>query len=232
MGRVIVVSDAVHYRRQARTSVDPSMDVLEIGCSTGITTRELSLRARRVFAVDVSAQMLARTAAATAGHASVALARIDGRDIAGLLDFVADVHAVFMDLGGNGPVEAAVSTMRQCLSAYKPRLLVVRNEQLADLAGLIVEAIPPADAVDRVLEHPYSTLDILNDLLALSGSTQVPHRVIAAHRLSKWDAPQARARLDVMTADPSPRVRRIACSALRTTHGPKSACPGGVTEFR
>ena len=54
---LIIVSDVEHYRQLARDKVLESDRVLEIGCSTGQTTRVLAQRASRVVAVDCSAKM-------------------------------------------------------------------------------------------------------------------------------------------------------------------------------
>lgn len=213
-GTVIVVSQVAEYRRHAHRSIDPDMDVLEIGCSTGLATRLLARHAHHVFAVDITEQMVERAAAAVAPRHNVSFATLDGRDIVALLAFASGVQAIFIDLGGNGPLETAVHTTRQCLAAFKPRLLVVRNESLADLASMIHEATPPDDPRDRAWERPFGTTELLEHLLVLSQSSWIATRMVAARRLAELSMPRARARLEAMLQDPSPRVRRMVTTSL------------------
>jgi SAM-dependent methyltransferase len=72
--------------------------LVEVGCGIGRVTRVLARRARRVVAIDVSAEMLARARAANPGLAGVEWVLGDGTSLAPVPDGAADgvfSHVVF-----------------------------------------------------------------------------------------------------------------------------------------
>jgi len=75
--------------------------VVDIGCGVGRLTRVLAARARRVIAVDVSAEMLARAAELNPGLAGVEWVHGDGRGLPGIGDGAVDAcvsHVVFQHI--------------------------------------------------------------------------------------------------------------------------------------
>lgn len=81
--------------------VRPGDVVVDIGCGVGRLTRVLARRARRVIALDVSAEMLARAAELNPGLENVAWLHGDGRGLAGIPDGGVDAcvsHVVFQHI--------------------------------------------------------------------------------------------------------------------------------------
>ena len=75
--------------------------VVEIGCGIGRITRALATRARRVLALDVSEQMLARAREHNPDLATVSWLLGSGSDLAGIADADADAcfsHVVFQHI--------------------------------------------------------------------------------------------------------------------------------------
>src|SRR3954452_9422376 len=82
-------------------AVGPEDVVVDIGCGVGRLTRVLAGRARRVVAVDVSAEMLARARALSPGLANVEWGHGDGRGLTGIGDGSVDgclSHVVFQHI--------------------------------------------------------------------------------------------------------------------------------------
>lgn len=81
--------------------IEPDHEVVEIGCGVGRLTRALAARARRVVALDVSAEMLARAREANPHLDNVEWLLGDGTSLAGVADASADVcfsHVVFQHI--------------------------------------------------------------------------------------------------------------------------------------
>jgi SAM-dependent methyltransferase len=74
--------------------IDPTAAVLDIGCGVGRLTRIIAARAERVYAIDVSGEMLERARRLNADLANVEWLLGDGRTLAPL---------------GNGSVDACIS---------------------------------------------------------------------------------------------------------------------------
>lgn len=81
--------------------VEPSDEVVDLGCGVGRLTRVLAARARSVTAIDVSAEMLARARELNAHLANVAWIQGDGLSLqpldAGAVDAVVS-HVVFQHI--------------------------------------------------------------------------------------------------------------------------------------
>jgi cyclopropane fatty-acyl-phospholipid synthase-like methyltransferase len=112
---------AHHEHLRAAYGISPGDEVVDIGCGTGLTTREAARAAApgRVVGVDVSEEMLRRARDYCAGLSNVELYRTDGRlDFlaAGSFDFVFS-HIVFQHL----PRKAYVETyFREALRVLAP----------------------------------------------------------------------------------------------------------------
>jgi SAM-dependent methyltransferase len=202
---IIVVSAVEDYRRLARGRVGPKDSVLEIGCSTGMTTERLARSARSVVAVDHSPEMVALAKARCAGLGNVRVLRADARDAEALRALCPEPDALFLDIGGDAFLDRLALVLRACLGAFPARLFVVRNFELAGLALLIREAhafAPPRSMGEGELLK----------LLELSRGACEADRLFALRRLRRLDDPRARERIDQMAEDPSPRVRKAARS--------------------
>lgn len=82
----------------ARVAIGPDDVVVEIGCGVGRLTRVLAARCRRVMALDLSAEMLARARELNAHLDNVEWLQGDGTTLAGVSDGSADAcisHVVF-----------------------------------------------------------------------------------------------------------------------------------------
>ena len=82
-------------------TIEPTHDVVEIGCGVGRLTRALAARASSVTAVDVSAEMLARARGLNEGLDNVRWVEGDGSSLAGVADASADLcfsHVVFQHI--------------------------------------------------------------------------------------------------------------------------------------
>jgi SAM-dependent methyltransferase len=224
---IVVVATAARYRRLARTLPGAGDAVLEIGCSTGEATRLLAAgQAGAVVAVDVAAEMVARTRAAVAAALGaggdpgagagqrLTVAQLDGRDTAALRALIAAPDLIFVDVGGDARLDAVALQLRQCLLAFAPRTLVLRSAELAAVCAAVREVEAPAPRRAGPRRGRARSADpqahALESLLDLSHSAAVQNRVFAARRLRRSAAPAARARLAELAADPDARVRRIA----------------------
>jgi SAM-dependent methyltransferase len=211
---LIVVSCVEHYRRLARDKVRAEDLVLEIGCSTGQTTRALAQSGARVLAVDCSREILDKARGHLAGRGNVELVRIDGRDLGSLKRLAPDPDVIFLDIGGTALVDNVAGLLRQCLRTFSPRLIVVRNYELAELASLISDVHPPDQP--RLRQPASNGREQASEaLLDLSRSNVTSNRLFAARQLRRLDAPAVRERLAQRAADPSPTVRRAASDQSR-----------------
>ena len=106
--------------------IDPAEQVLEVGAGTGVLTRELAQRARRVVAVELERDMLALLAKTTGTYANVELVArnllyLDPREV-----FGAEAYKMVANL----PYYITAPTFRHFLeSANPPRLIVVMVQQ-------------------------------------------------------------------------------------------------------
>jgi SAM-dependent methyltransferase len=212
---VRVVSSIDRYRQLARELPVESDRILEIGCSTGESTRLLARRAAQVVAVDVSDELVARLQAELAGCAKVQVARIDGRNTPQLVALLPDPTLIFVDIGGTAHLDNVALQLRLCLKAFAPRLLVVRSFELATFAGLLTLVEPPETPALSAQDTSDPRAHTLQHLLDLSHSSNTDSRVFAVHRLRDLGAEEARQRLQELTDDPHRRVRRAAQLALR-----------------
>jgi len=131
---IIVVSSVEDYRRLARDRVAGEDAVLEIGCSTGKATAVLARTGARVVAIDNGRAMVAKARAALAGARNVEIVRGDARDVAALKDLLPEPDVIFLDIGGRALLDNVAGMLRQCLLAFRPRLIVVRSHELAEVA--------------------------------------------------------------------------------------------------
>ena len=154
------------------------------------------------------------------------VACLDGRNIPALAALMPSPTVVFIDLGGDAHLDTIALQLRLCLRAFVPRLVVVRNFELATLASLIGQVEPPLLSGLLPAARPLGR-DRLTNLLDLSASTSTDTRCFAARRLGTLPTALARDRLQEMLADPHPSVRRAAARACQPD-GPGRAARGSV----
>jgi SAM-dependent methyltransferase len=212
---VIVVSSTETYRRLARELPHPEDAVLEIGCSAGGATRQLVKTGACVVAVDNSRELSARVRSELRAHGNLKVACVDAKDIPAVAGLMPTPTLVFLDIGGNAPLDLVALHLRLVLRAFRPRVIVVRSFELALLTGMIKQTEAPADPSAHPDHYVSFGRDIFAHLLDLSASSRIGAREWAAWRLKNHDCPTARQRLREMCADPHPRVRKAALRALR-----------------
>ena len=212
---IIVTSSVDRFRRLADSLPDVRASVLEIGCSTGMTTRILAQRCARVVAVDVSREMMDKTCDDMAGFGNVTVARGDGRDLARLRCLLPNPDFIFLDIGGAALLGNVASLLRECIRAFDPLAIVVRSIELAEAWGLITEAEVPGSPRLRCRIVESGRAQALGSLMDLSRSCNASDRVFAARQLRKLGIPVAQQRLREMADDPNSKVRRISGSACR-----------------
>lgn len=81
--------------------IEPEQEIVEIGCGVGRLTRALAARARRVCALDVSEEMLARAREASPELSNVEWLHGNGTTLTGVPDAAADgcfSHVVFQHI--------------------------------------------------------------------------------------------------------------------------------------
>ena len=205
---VVVVSAKDRYRHCAKVLPTAEDRVLEIGCSTGQTTRTLAAVASRVVAVDRAARFIAQLQERMRGVDNAVIECLDGRNIPALAALMPQPSVIFIDIGGDAQLDNVALQLRLCLRAFVPRLVVVRSFELATLAGLLGHVEPPP-ASGLVLAQGESVgRDALSHVLELAGSASIDARCFAARRLGGFDDAAARRRLEELADDPEPRVRQ------------------------
>lgn len=136
---ICLCGETESFRRLARSQLLCTDSVLEIGCSYGRATTELASRAKRLLAVDVSADALQRAATETcAQHANIQFEELDAtRELSRLLELVnamGGVEAIFVDINGNRASAAVAPLLRDLVERLSPRVAIVKNRELYDAA--------------------------------------------------------------------------------------------------
>lgn len=205
-----IVSTSAKYRALARQLPLKTDSVLEIGCSTGKTTSVLARCAGHVLAVDIDVALVLELKAEMTGYDHVKVTRIDGRLGADLSKEMPHPHIIFIDVGGNAPMDNAATVMRQCLRTFTPRILVVRNIELAGVCALVTGIEPPDNWHLRRIDLNDSLGVAFTSLLELSRSSQRESRLLAARKLRRLGTPEALERLKEMLGDEDGKIRRVA----------------------
>ena len=211
--KLIVVAEARDYRRQAQRLLAPADCFLEIGCSFGECTKVLGEMGCRGVALDHSADAEALASEVMAGYPGISVVQMDARDMADIQRLCRQPTAILFDVGGNEALDKVISLLRLVLKSFRPRLLLVRSMELAELASLIDDIHLP----DRPhLLAPFVDDAIPHQLIELSRSPVVKDRLYAIQRFRRViEVPEVIDRLEAMCQDESPTVRKQARHALR-----------------
>jgi len=125
-GQNFLIDRSVLMQIVDAAEIDPTEQVLEVGAGTGVLTRELAQRARRVVAVELERDMLALLAKTTGTYANVELV---ARNLL-YLDPTEIFGAEAYKLVANLPYYITAPTFRHFLeSANPPRQVVVMVQQ-------------------------------------------------------------------------------------------------------
>lgn len=198
------VSSTERYRNLGRTEISPDDIVLEVGCSSGEATRLLCSSAAQVVAVDISEEMVDRVRANLGRLSNLRVERVDARDAPRLASVCPSPTVIFLDVGGNAPLPNVTVVLRGLLMAYRPRLVVVRSQELADMYSLVTEVEAPSFPESSPAVPPARVL------LELSRSLVVSDRLFAVLKLKALGTQEADARLTELEGDPNAQVRRAA----------------------
>ena len=205
-----IVSTADRYRTLARDLPRSDDHALEIGCASGEATRQLAETGAQVLAVDLSTNITDKVAADLADFPNVTVACIDGRNISTLAEHMAAPDIIFIDIGGDALLDNIAFQVRQCLRAFKPRTIIIRNFELAALSSCITDVEPPRESSLQNLSVHTKLGPTFDTLLDLSNSSNAKNRAFAARKLRSLGTPEAQQRLEEMRHDSDKRVRRIA----------------------
>ncbi len=142
--RVLVASETRDFRQMVRDHLTPNDVFLEIGCSFGACTQLLGELGIGGVALDHAADVVAQARAAVADYANITVEQADARDMAQVQALCPNPSVILLDLGGSEPLDKVTSVLRLALKTFHPRLMIVKSEELAELASLIEGFIPCA----------------------------------------------------------------------------------------
>jgi len=190
-GQHLLIDRSVLLRIVEAAEIDATDQVLEVGAGTGVVTRELAKRARRVVAVELERDMLALLAETTHSYMNVEL-------LARNLLFVDPVQ-VFgrapYKLVANLPYYITAPTFRHFLeSANPPSLLVVMVQY---------------EVAQRIVASP-GDLSLLGVSVQFYGQPRIIARVPA---YAFYPAPKVDSA--ILRVDVHPQIRRLENAAAR-----------------
>ena len=205
-----VVADCSDYRKLAARCCRPTDQVLEVGCSTGLTSEVLANHAQQVLAIDHSPSVLEQTAQDHPQLTNVNWQCIDARDFEAIKTLLPEPDVIFLDMGGDIQLGNIATTLREYLLTFKPRVFIIRSIELAILVSCVDEVIlPPEDHQTPSLLNPERKKP-LESLLNLSRSPIANDRLFAIRKLIHIDDPAAKARVKEMMKDGNSKIKRIA----------------------
>jgi len=130
-----LISRVGAYRRLAEELPDRSDLVIELGASTGRTTRILAASAGRVVAVEKTAEMFGRAKDEVAAFGNVLMVQADAWDMPRVLVSVDRADLVFVDIGGSAAPWQTMGLAKQYIRTVRPRGLVLRNTELNEFVA-------------------------------------------------------------------------------------------------
>lgn len=121
-------------RVMARSQLDATDRVIDIGSSFGICTNILAKHCRgNVLGVEISADMVDASRERYPDIEFLQLDALEEREK--LKEACRGCDKVFLDLGGNRPMESVVTLVPFLLAEVRPKLLVVKNRELGKFAA-------------------------------------------------------------------------------------------------
>ena len=215
--QMIVVAETRDFRRRAQEMITPDDLFLEIGCSFGECTKLLGEQGYRGLALDNSAEAVAVAHQAVAAYPGISVVQVDARDMADIHALCPEPSVILFDVGGSESLDKVISLLRLVLKTFRPRLILVRSMELAELSSLIQEVHLP----DRPhLLAQFDEDDVPHQLIELSHSPVVKDRLYAIQRFRRvFERPAVVSRLEEMCGDDSPSVRKQARHALAGRKG-------------
>jgi SAM-dependent methyltransferase len=131
---IIIVSETITYRQIARhlTPIH-SNAVIDIGCSSGMTTTLLEKQYHHVIGVDISQEMIDK---AKKDYPIMEFHTFNCLNQPQLLDELIQQHnikTIFVDIGGDRLVNTLLLFCQHLLQHYSPSLLVVKSRKLIQM---------------------------------------------------------------------------------------------------
>lgn len=130
---VVLCAETKHYRRLARSQVDRSDFVIEIGSSFGVCTDVLAQHAGRVIGIEHSAQLIEESRRRYPGLHFELLDALNGLDR--LATLAAGCTTLFVDIGGNRQLETLVQLLPALIQRLAPQVTVVKSRELSRAAA-------------------------------------------------------------------------------------------------
>lgn len=216
--QIIVAAESRDFRRRALETIRVDDFFLEIGCSFGECTKLLGEQGCRGLALDHSAQTVELARQAVTAYPDISVIQIDARDMADIHRLCPEPSVILFDIGGNETLDKVISMLRLILKTFRPRVLLVRSMELAELSFLIQDIYLP----DRPhLLDAFAESGAPLQLLELSRSPVVKDRLYAIQRFRRAiEQPEVLKRLEEMRGDESPTVRKQAKHALEGKRNP------------
>ncbi|GAX10268.1 hypothetical protein FisN_3Lh470 [Fistulifera solaris] len=145
---VIITAETKYYRQLATSQVCSPDTVLEIGCSTGETSKVLWKRASSWVGFDTSAEMTERTMSKNTSSCRRLCQKMNALLEPALAYQTVHQHqpvttAVWMDIGGNREMNGVARMLHWILTAPFPalQLIVVKSKELArELSSIPVDS--------------------------------------------------------------------------------------------
>ncbi len=211
--RIVVVAETRDFRRLAQETITVDDVFLEIGCSFGECTKLLGELGFSGTSLDHSADAVAQARRAVAGYPGISVVQTDVRDTADVFRLCPQPSVILFDVGGSEPLDKVFSLLRLILKTFRPRCLLVRSIELAELSSMIQEIHLP----DRPrLLAPSDRSEIPHQLIELSRSPVVKDRLYAIQRMRRSiRQADVRNRMEELCVDESPGVRKQARHALK-----------------
>eukprot|EP00980_Cylindrotheca_fusiformis_P013040 scaffold3267_cov140-Cylindrotheca_fusiformis.AAC.2 len=138
----VIVTPETNYFRQMANQVNARDKILEIGCSTGETSKLLIPLCDTWVGLDTSEQMIAQCKASAIAsddsdddgketcHLAVVDALVDPTKAKEESTKLGDPSVIFIDIGGNRECINVLRMMSWVLDVFAPRLVVVKSREL------------------------------------------------------------------------------------------------------
>lgn len=213
--RLYVVASVEQYRQLARELPQGEDCVVEIGASTGRTTTILAENASTVVAIEKGEPPVAEARRAAQTLRNVRIRRKDAFDISGLFSEAPLADMVFIDVGGDAPVENSVALLRIYRAVYAPREMVLRNITLCKIVNAITMCEPLSrDRIGDIRSLPQIAEGTQSFLMGLSTDREASIRRAAARALAREATLVSISCLVRLLDDPVNRVSQAGLKSL------------------
>lgn len=213
--RLHLVASVERYRQLAKELPHREDRVVEIGASTGRTTAILAENAGSVVAVEIGEQFVLKAERSLQTLRNVDLLRMDAFDIGRVLSAAPFADTVFIDVGGDAPVEITIALARIYRAIYGPREMVIRSITLCGIMNAVATCEPMSKARMADIESlPEIAEGAQPFVRGLSASSEPSVRRAAARALKNEATLDSISCLVRLLDDPWDRVAKEAQKSL------------------